>query len=81
MNCSQYIIAQAQGRAGCQVHLVANLIGSYRNAAENYQLATKKGKKAIAARSLAIFNQTQNALERIGRGEIVNRNDLTGVLL
>ncbi len=81
MTCSNYIIAKAQGRAGAQVHLVANLIGGYRNAAENYALAVKKGKKDIAQRSLAIFNQTQSALERIGRGEYVNRQELSEVLL
>lgn len=43
--------------------------------------AVEKGQKAIAARSLVILCKTESALERVGRGEIVNRQELSGVLL
>ena len=81
MNCSNYIIAKAQAVAGAQTHLVANLVGAYRNAAGNYDMAVAKGRKDIAQRSAAILGRCEAALEQIGRGLIVKRADVSDVLL
>lgn len=81
MNCSQYIIARAQAVAGAQAHLVANLVGAYRNAGDNHALALRKGRKDIAQRSAAIFGRCEAALEQIGRGLIVKRADVSDILI
>lgn len=81
MTALNSIIAMAQARAGAQAHLVANLVGAYRNAASNYDMAVTRGRKDIMRRSAAIFGRCEAALEQIGRGLIVNRADVSDILL
>jgi len=81
MTAQNYIIALAQQHAGCQIHLVSGLVGAYRAACDNVALATAKGLREVAARNVAIAIDCESALERIGRGEYLQREAVEMLLL